>query len=174
MLNEEIARRNRIQELLKNDLMKEYISLSHLEPMKMDSTAINEMLESILQEFTIEKTNGIYVCTGTYFTDWRVCYEETYYTTKQVEFDSEDAEFRIYCDIESDMCVTAYKKIEKEEVYKKITTSEFECTNIVLNPYNSNQNRNGYSEVRSDFFINAIKYGQPKSKRLLLDKYRRM
>ena len=63
-------------------------------------------------------------------------------------------------------------KANKEN--NKILIKVFEDNNIVLNPYNTNVNSNGYYEVKTDFFINAIKDGQTKSKRLLLSKYSRI
>ena len=51
---------------------------------------------------------------------------------------------------------------------------EFENENIILNPYNTSNNRNGYDEVKYDFFETALKNGQAKAKKLVLSKYPRI
>ena len=45
---------------------------------------------------------------------------------------------------------------------------------IILNPYNTSKNNNGFTEVQKDFFKTAIEQGQPKAKQLVLTKYQRM
>ena len=114
------------------------------------------------------------MCTGTYFTDYDINYQETTFYTKEIDFDSKDAEYRIYLDIENGKTAIAYTKPEYFEWKNEILTTEFEHDNIVLNPYNSNNKDNGYDEVRMNFFMNAIKYGQSKSKKLILEKYPRI
>jgi len=52
--------------------------------------------------------------------------------------------------------------------------NSIEKNNIVLNPYNSENNENGYAEVREKFFIAAIEKGQGKAKKLILEQYPRM
>ena len=43
---------------------------------------------------------------------------------------------------------------------------DFENENIILNPYNTSNNRNGYDEVKMDFFKTSIEKGQAKVKNL--------
>ena len=42
---------------------------------------------------------------------------------------------------------------------------------IILNPYSSSKNENGFKEVQKDFFTTAVVKGQPKAKQLVLGKY---
>ncbi len=51
---------------------------------------------------------------------------------------------------------------------------DFENDNIILNPYNTSTNRNGYDEVKMDFFKTSIEKGQAKAKKLILTKYPRL
>ncbi len=168
---EEVQRRKRINELLEVEQIKEFIKLSGVKVESLDSENIKEILFSILNNFTITETNGIYVCTGTYITDCDISYEETTYYSSKVDFDSEYAEYRIYCNIEDEKMKRAYLK---PFMSCQLLASEFERNNIILNPYNSSKNSNGYAEVREDFFMTAIEKGQGKAKKLILEKYPRM
>ena len=169
LVNEEIKRRERINELLRNDLVIEYLDITKTKPVDLDINNIKEIISKVLSSYTITKTNGIYVCTSAWYTDWEVCYEETNYYSQDVEINSEYAEHKVYTDIESGECIGASKKQNKGDKRQLIST--FEQDNIVLNPYNTGNNRNGYDEVRFDFFETALKDGQAKAKKLVLTKY---
>ena len=173
LVNDEVNRRKRVNELLKNELVKEYLELNKIRSSELDSNNINEIINNILSTYTITKTNGIYVCTSAYYIDYHVCYEETESYAKHVPINSSDAAYRIYTDIESGERKQAAKDSKNSFLIQTITT-DFEKENIVLNPYNTSKNNNGYREVRMDFFTNAINYGQTKSKKLLLEKYPRL
>lgn len=173
-LMQEIQRRKRVNELLEEELIQEFIKLSDIEVQPLKDDDINGILFSILRNFTITETNGIYVCTGTFASDCDICYEETTWYSRLIDFDSKDAEYREYCDIEDSRLITAYTKQDNLSRYAHLLASEFEKNNIVLNPYNSGKNRNGYEEVREEFFVNAIEKGQGKAKKLILDKYPRI
>ena len=196
LLQQETNRRNRINELLTNGLIQEFIVLNNLDIQKLPSDDKWLILEELLKEFKITESNGILVCTGNYIVECRICYEETDYYTKEVPFDDPYTRYQIFQDIETGNAYTAYtdkyieRKIEEENKYCttiKMTPSEFchkrygrnlvsELINkyIVLNPYNSSQNSNGFNEVRKDFFKTAIEKGQPKAKQLVLSKYPQM
>ena len=45
---------------------------------------------------------------------------------------------------------------------------------MILNPYSSSKNENGFKEVQKDFFTTALEKGQPKAKQLVLSKYQQM
>lgn len=173
LFNDEVQRRKRINELLKENLIREFINLSSLKPEILESDDVRGIVVKILKDFEITETNGIYVCTGTYFTDCDICYEETDYYAREVRFDSKHAEYRTYSDIENGKQIRAYFQFSND-VAKRLLAFNFEKNNVVLNPFNSNKNRNGYDEVRIDFFENSINYGQSKSKKLILEKYTRM
>ena len=170
LLNDRINERKRLNELLENDLIQEYLNIKGIDDNLLDTDNVREILKEILKDFKITKTNGIYVCTSAYYIDYRITYQDTEYFTADVDIDSKYAERRTYYDIESGKLQRAFN--EENEWYPVF--KEFEENNIVLNPYNSNRNMNGYEEVRMDFFENAIKYGQAKSKKLLLSKYKKL
>ena len=171
IVNNEINRRKRIKELLSNDLIQEYLRITNTKLEELDESNIKEILEQILSSFEITQTNGIYVCTSAYYIDCDICYEETNYYSRNVNINSEYAEHRVYTDIESGQIVKGHKEDDR---YGKPLMREFENENIILNPYNTSNNRNGYDEVKFDFFETAIKDGQTKAKKLVLSKYPRI
>lgn len=196
LLQQETNRRNRINELLSNDLIQEFISLNNLNINELESDDKWIVLKKLLKEFQITESNGILVCIGSYLTGYSICYQETNYYTEEVEFDNPYIEYQKFKDIETGKIHTAYadkyiqKKVEEENKYyprEKIIPSEF-ChsrygrylvseimgKNIILNPYNTSKNDNGFQEVQKDFFITAIEKGQPKAKQLVLTKYTKM
>lgn len=169
-VNDEIDKRNRINQLSENELIKEYLKIKGLEKEQLDSNNIREILKQILNDFKVTKTNGIYVCTSSYYIDCHISYQDTEYYTVDVDIDSKYAEKKIYKDIESGQIVRG--SIEKDNYSQFIP--EFEKNNIVLNPNNKGTNQNGYQDVRLDFFENSLNKGQSKSKRLILSKYPRI
>lgn len=195
LLKEELNRRNRVNELLSNDLIQEFMLLNN---QKMNELEIDKwlILEEILKEFKITESNGILVCIGNYIVQSKICYQETNYYTEEVSFDNLYIEYQKFKDIETNMIHKAYKDdyiqriIEEENSYYtnvKITPSEF-CHNkygrylvselmekyTILNPYNSSKNDNGFNEVKKDYFMTAIEKGQPDARKLVLSKYERM
>lgn len=173
LVQEEIKKRDRVKELLRNDLVQEYLRLTNTEESELDSNNLNEIIEQVLNTFTISKTNGIYVCTSAWYRDCHITYEDTDYYSVDVDIDSKDAEHKIYVDIESKERIHAAKDV-KENPITKYGIDSFEKGHIVLNPYNTNKNNNGYDEVRYEFFKNAIELGQPKSRQMILSKYPRL
>ena len=169
LVNEEVKRRERIKDLLKNELVREYLEITNINPIDLDISDIKEIINQILSSFTIIKTNGIYVCTSAWYIGYHICYEETYYYDEYVEIDSEYAEYRTYTDIESNKAITAVK--QEHNRYGRALIANFEANNTILNPYNTNKNQNGYNEVRMDFFETALIKGQTKAKKLILSKY---
>ena len=193
LLQQEIIKRNKINALLSNELIQEFKSLTNL---NINELQLNDnwiILEEILNNFQITESNGILVCTGSYLVCCNIYYQETEYYTKESSFNNPNIEYQIFEDIETRKMYVAYTekyikdKIEEQKKYyniEDITPSEF-CYKkygrylvsdlikkyIVLNPYNSSENRNGFNEVQKDFFITAIEKGQPKAKQLVLNKY---
>lgn len=170
LVNLEISRRERIDELLNNEFVEEYLELTQI-PKYENKSDFLEVLKDILKDFEVKETNNIFVCTYSSGIDYDICYEETNTYSKRLKINSDNADFKIYTDIESGKKITAKKE---ENKYIDSTIKEFEKNNIVLNPYNSCDNSNGYEEVRLDFFNNCIKSGQNKSKNLILNKYPRI
>lgn len=196
LLQQEINRRNRINELLANDSIQEFLLLNNLNIQELPSDDKWIVLEELLKEFQITESNGILVCIGSFITECRICYQETDYYESQVSFDSKHIEYQLFEDIETRKVQTAYcdsyiqRLVEEENKYyprEKMTTSEF-CHKrygryltselkekyTILNPYNSSKKENGFKEVRKDFFTTAIEKGQPKAKQLVLTKYPQM
>lgn len=174
----EIKKRNRINELLENDLVKEFITLtdSSILSFEIDNWSI---IEEILKNYKITETNEILVCTGNFITRCSICYQETEYYEEPIEFGSNYSEYRIYEDIENGKKRKCYldeyvKRIKGIYVEKYPLVSELEKEYIVLNPHNSNIEKNGIEEVRKDFFLTAVESGQYKAKQLLLKKYTQM
>lgn len=184
LLQQETNRRNRINELLTNGLIQEFLALNNLDIEKLPSDDKWFILEELLKEFKITESNGILVCTGNYIVECRICYQETDYYTKEVPFDDPYTRYQIFQDIETSKVHTAYidkyieRKIEEENKYYttiKMTPSEF-CYKrygrrlvselmekyIILNPYNSSKKDNEFDEVRKDFFTTAIEKGHLK------------
>ena len=172
LVTKEVERRENIEKLLESDLIQEYIKITNTKVNKLDSNNIREILKQILSSHSITKTNEIYVCTSAYYTDYDIIYQDTIYYQKNVEMNSERATNKIYTDIESGEAISATKELGADGKGQSILT--FEQNNIVLNPYNTHQNLNGYYEVKFDFFETAIKDGQAKAKKLVLTKYPRI
>ena len=193
LLQQETDRRNRINTLLSNELIQEFLSLNNLNINELQTNDKWLILNEILKEFEITESNKILVCTGSYLTTCSICYQETNYYTEEVSFDNPYIEYQTFEDIETRKIHTAYidkhiqSRLEEESKYysrTKMTPSEFchkrygryliseliEKYNV-LNPYNSSKNNNGLNEVRKDFFEAAIEKGQPKAKQLILNKY---
>lgn len=171
LVEQEKQRRERIKELLTNPLIQEYLRITSTEYKDLDESNITEMLEQILSSFEITQTNGIYVCTSAYYIDCDICYEETNYYSKNVNINSEYAEHRLYTDIESGKTIKGSKE---DDHYGRTLMRDFENDNIVLNPYNTSNDRNGYNEVKMDFFKTSIDKGQARAKKLILSKYPRL
>lgn len=193
LLQQEIIKRNKINALLSNELIQEFKSLTNLNINELQLNDNWTILEEILNNFQITESNGILVCTGSYLVCCNIYYQETEYYAKEESFNNPNIEYQIFEDIETRKMYVAYTekyikdKIEEQKKYyniEDITPSEF-CYKkygrylvsdlikkyIVLNPYNSSENRNGFNDVQKDFFITTIEKGQPKAKQLVLNKY---
>jgi len=170
-LNKEINRRKRIKTLLNTKTVKEYLDITGTDKVVL-SIRPREVLEDILKGFKVSKTNKIYVCVGANYVDCSISYEDTSFYTTEVEPDSNRAENRQYTDIESGDMV--FGTISEHDPYGRPNIKEFEKDNIVLNPYNSKVECNGYQEVRLDFFETALSKGEEEAKRLVLNKYPRI
>lgn len=193
LLQQETDKRNRINELLSNNLIQEFLSLNELNINELQVDDKWLILNELLKEFQITESNGILVCTGSYYTACSICYQETEYYEKEAPFDSQYIEYQTFKDIETKKIHTAYadkyirSRLEGDYAKKQMTLSEF-CHSryggylvselmekyIILNPYNSSKNNNGFDQVQKDFFITAIEKGQPKAKQLVLSKYQKM
>ena len=161
LIREEKNRRKRISELLKNNSVKEILELSKTVIVEENE----DILRKILKSYKVTSTNDIYVCTCSYYTYYG--YADTYEFL--VPLDSSKAESKIYCNIES--CESVSAKADSL-IFGKIT--DFENDHIVLNTSNVSGDKNGFDEVREEFFDIALRQGQLKAKNLILSKYPRL
>lgn len=156
----------RIKELLNDDEVREYLIITKTKECEIPSDSFIDIINRILKEYSITESNGIYVCTGSFYDNgfaddnYSPCYN----------FLSSHIDLRVYRDIETDH---EYKAINQERSYLP-TIANFEKDKIILNPYNKTNNRNGYDEVRLEFFNNLFLYGNKISKKLILKKYPRL
>lgn len=171
-LLKEIERRKKIEELLCKIDVQEFLSLTKINYDMVDSRDEYSILCEILDYFEVSESNGILVCTGTYIYDFDI--HDRGCTSRLTDFDSKYADFRVYADIENGKKYRAYYDTSLLEYRHCYNVSQFEKDNIVLNPYNTYKNDNGYDEVRLEYFYNSVHFGQPKSKKMLLEKYPRI
>ena len=198
MYNQELERRTRINQLLKEDNVLEYLKLNgmNLERMQIEDTW--SIIKELLKNIEITETNSILVHTSNYMLECKMCYEETDYYRLPVPFNDNKTEYQTFRNIETGKIYTScsddYVKNEFDnnnysyyfpdknesnitlsefchKFYNRVLTSELRQKYIILNPYNSSKNQNGYEEVRKDFFETAITKGQTSAKKLILSKY---
>ena len=198
MYNQELERRIRINQLLKEDNVLEYLKLNgiNLERMQIEDTW--SIIKELLKNIEITETNSILVHTSNYMLECKMCYEETDYYRITVPFNDNKTEYQTFRNIETGKiyasCSDDYVKNEFDnnnysyyfpdknesnitlsefchKFYNRVLTSELRQKCIILNPYNSSKNQNGYEEVRKDFFETAITKGQTSAKKLILSKY---
>ena len=198
MYNQELERRTRINQLLKEDNVLEYLKLNgiNLERMQIEDTW--SIIKELLKNIEITETNSILVHTSNYMLECKMCYEETDYYRIAVSFNDNKTEYQTFRNIETGKIYTScsddYVKNEFDnnnysyyfpnknesnitlsefchKFYNRVLTSELRQKYTILNPYNSSKNQNGYEEVRKDFFETAITKGQTSAKKLILSKY---
>lgn len=196
MYNQELERRTRISQLLKEDNVLEYLKLNgiNLERMQIEDTW--SIIKELLKNIEITETNSILVHTSNYMLECKICYEETDYYHLPVPFNDNNTEYQTFRNIETGeiytSCSDDYVKSEFDsndykyrfpnkpnmtlnefclELHNRLLTSELRQKYTILNPYNSSKNQNGYEEVRKDFFETAITKGQPIAKKFILSKY---
>lgn len=196
MYNQELERRTRINQLLKEDNVLEYLKLNGIIPERMQIEDTWSIIKELLKNIEITETNSILVHTSNYMLECKICYEETDYYRLPVPFNDNNTEFQTFRNIETGKIYTScsddYVKSEFDsndykyrfpnkpnmtlnefclELHNRVLTSELRQKYTILNPYNSSKNQNGYEEVRKDFFETAITKGQPIAKKFILSKY---
>ena len=198
MYNKELERRTRINQLLKEDNVLEYLKLNgiNLERMQIEDTW--SIIKELLKNIEITETNSILVHTSNYMLECKMCYEENDYYRITVPFNDNKTEYQTFRNIETGKIYTScsddYVKNEFDnnnysyyfpdknesnitlsefcdKFYNRVLASELRQKYTILNPYNSSKNQNGYEEVRKDFFETAITKGQTSAKKLILSKY---
>ena len=196
MYNQELERRTRINQLLKEDNVLEYLKLNGIIPERMQIEDTWSIIKELLKNIEITETNSILVHTSNYMLECKICYAETDYYRLPVPFNDNNTEFQTFRNIETGKIYTScsddYVKSEFDsndykyrfpnkpnmtlnefclELHNRLLTSELRQKYTILNPYNSSKNQNGYEEVRKDFFETVITKGQTSAKKLILSKY---
>lgn len=198
MYNQELERRTRINQLLKEDNVLEYLKLNGINIERMQIEDTWSIIKELLKNIEITETNSILVHTSNYMLECKICYEETDYYRLPVPFNDNKTEYQTFRNIETGKiytsCADDYVKNEFDnnnysyyfpdkneanitlsefchKIYNRVLTSELRQKYTILNPYNSSKNQNGYEEVRKDFFETAITKGQPIAKKFILSKY---
>lgn len=196
MYNQELERRTRINQLLKEDNVLEYLKLNGINIERMQIEDTWSIIKELLKNIEITETNSILVHTSNYMLECKICYEETDYYRLPVPFNDNKTEYQTFRNIETGKIYTScsddYVKSEFDsndykyrfpnkpnmtlnefclELHNRLLTSELRQKYTILNPYNSSKNQNGYEEVRKDFFETAITKGQPIAKKFILSKY---
>ena len=196
MYNKELERRTRINQLLKEDNVLEYLKLNGINLERMQIEDMWSIIKELLKNIEITETNSILVHTSNYMLECKICYEETDYYRLPVPFNDNNTEYQTFRNIETGKIYTScsddYVKSEFDsndykyrfpnkpnmtlnefclELHNRLLTSELRQKYTILNPYNSSKNQNGYEEVRKDFFETAITKGQPIAKKFILSKY---
>ena len=196
MYNQELERRIRINQLLKEDNVLEYLKLNGINLERMQIEDMWSIIKELLKNIEITETNSILVHTSNYMLECKMCYEENDYYRITVPFDDNKTEYQTFRNIETGKIYTScsddYVKSEFDsndykyrfpnkpnmtlnefclELHNRLLTSELRQKYTILNPYNSSKNQNGYEEVRKDFFETAITKGQTSAKKLILSKY---
>lgn len=170
-LNKEIERRETIKELLNVDLVMQFANLTGVDYKSLTNYQKMQLIEEILKTMTITEDNGIYVLTKcqylvpNYDGDFWMYLDEN-------DFQSKNIEVQEFKNVETGRKKLVYLNHEKE--FYGTLLSEFKQDTILLNPTNTPFNENGYNEVRYDFFTNVVEIGQPKTKKLILEKYTRI
>ncbi len=176
-LQSEKQRIARLNELLKESEVQEFMKLYGLSDQKEFTLDEWAFISKLLANYNIEESNGIYVCTGAYYTDCEICYQDTSYYTEPCAFDCNYAEFKLYRDIETGRKTKAYTSlnyVSYGRLKSAVLTGDFERKNIVLNPFDTHKNDNGYDQVRKDFFTTALEKGENEARKLVLKKYNRI
>ena len=196
MYNQELERRTRINQLLKEDNVLEYLKINGINIERMQIEDTWSIIKELLKNIEITETNSILVHTSNYMLECKICYEETDYYRLPVPLNDNNTEYQTFRNIETGKIYTScsddYVKSEFDsndykyrfpnkpnmtlnefclELHNRLLTSELRQKYTILNPYNSSKNQNGYEEVRKDFFETAITKGQPIAKKLILSKY---
>ena len=164
----------RLNTLLNIEDEKEYLEIKGL---KEEFYTFNEwdIIAKILEEYTVDKTNGIYVCIGAYYTDCSNKFKNC--STTSCSFDDPLLEYRTYRDIETGQFIRAFSSEEfapHSGRKKAPLINSFENNFVVLNPCNTNVDHNGFNKVRKEFFTIAISSSEEEAKEYILNKYPRM
>lgn len=172
LLQQEINRRNRINKLLENKDIQEFLSLNHLnfDKFLMDDKWM--ILSELLKDFKITESQGILVCTGSFVIGCIPYYQESEFYEKEVSLDK-PYRFRKFEDIETKKEYKAYndqvirKEIEKDyksscrspymtcseycyKHYRSYLESELMNQFIILIPNHLSKNKKEFYDIKSE------------------------
>ena len=163
-LFKEQIKRQRIMQLQDKKEVEEYLNLIGLE--KKENETKREILSRLIENVELTDTNNIWVLISAFKREIDSSYENIYTFLKEIDLNDKNADGRKYINIENLKINIAY--FDKRFNFDKV--DDFEKNNIVLNP-NNKTILNGFIEIREDFVMNSINYGEDKAKELLLKKY---
>ena len=174
-VEEEKERRDRIIELQKLEIVREYLKVSNRWPIETDSSDIRDIVKYLLDHYSIvDGTQRIYLCV------------DAFNRQKSVKPDDPSAIAKNYRDIEMEFEFVEAVKPGFENPYKydffrhcsfdRPHIGDFEREHIVLNPYNNNiENLDAYKRIRLNYFQYYAQSGnQEEAIYRLLKKYPRM
>lgn len=164
-LNEYNNSNKRIKALMKDDSVKEFLSLTGLiyEAGSTKKMVTDDIIASIyyryLYQIKDEDTNDLYVYMGTYKYNDEI---DIVHASRdiRVSYDDIRANYRLYRNIEKSGC---------EQILIN-RCEEFERTHTIINPRVVCYDKKFY-EIQKDFFIRAVKDNQKSAKRMILRKY---
>lgn len=155
----------RIKELEKNKIVKEYLSLTGIEPKKIEKikksqkSIVLSVSKSYLEQIKPEDTFGIYIYMGTY------SYNTQFSSVKlaeRVSYDSPYADYRVYWNIEQPDSIAV--PINK--------CSEFEESNTVLEIDKISKEK--FDEAQELFLYLCNEVNQEAACRVVLRKYKKL
>ena len=158
----------RIRELEKRPDVVEYKKITGVQNFKVRSE--KDVLSDILKNYSLTSTNNIWIAINSFVVKLDHFDEDcfSYKETKDL-FDLQ-ADGRVYVNLESLDSRYVYFN-NQEEIYN---VDDFEFCNLILNPFDGKKEHNGFNEVRCEFVLNAINFGEEQAKEKLLKKYKRI
>ena len=75
MFNQELERRTRINQLLQENNVLEYLKLNGINPERLQIEDKWNIIKELLKNIDITETNGILVYTNNYRLECKICYE---------------------------------------------------------------------------------------------------
>lgn len=178
LLEEELIRRQRINEILEDNLILEYMKEKNMDITKLEVNDLWVLLKEILKNFKISESNGILAYTGSYFVCDATYYQEPgYYPVLIKKDDKKNAEYKEFKDIETNKVYRGYNdELIKQECdipsleefchkkYRSYLLSELEKQYTLIYPHHD------FEDVQKDFFLTSVEKGQAKARKLVINK----
>lgn len=167
---EEKNRREKLNELLENEIVKKVFELSKT-TINKEEVDINSIIEDITKYFITSSPCNIYLCLGDYRYERYNDVYESWVDPKREPLGSKRATYRKYKNIESKRECGAYIKLDENNETNNISALNFEKENIVLFVSDAVNAYTAFNQIRTDYYILSINHGLSKAKKLILKKY---